>query len=137
MAADNSSFADLNYAKLAEVEPQWPIVGRGDMYYGGTTYDNKQGLGVQLSNAAQRGEKVRLPQVQKDCGPSPKGKELLAVPITKLYDRGVTVSTRRLLDERIGEAFVALHPATAEKLGVDSGRARENEFRRRQLKKCW
>ena len=28
---------------------QWPIVGRGDMYYGGTTYENKQGLGVHLA----------------------------------------------------------------------------------------
>jgi NADH-quinone oxidoreductase subunit G len=65
MAADNSSFAGLNYARLAETEPQWPIVGRGDMYYGGTTYANKQGLGVQLSNAAQRGEKVGLPRIQK------------------------------------------------------------------------
>ena len=58
MAADLPSFAGLNYSRLAEVEPQWPIVGRSDMYYGGTTYANKQGLGVQLSNAAQRGEKV-------------------------------------------------------------------------------
>ena len=28
---------------------QWPIVGRGDLYYGGTTYENKQGLGVHLT----------------------------------------------------------------------------------------
>jgi len=121
MAADNSSFAGLNYARLAETEPQWPIVGRGDMYYGGTTYANKQGLGVQLSNAAQRGEKVGLPRIQKTTVLRPNEKKLIAVPITKLYDQGITVSTSGLLEDRIGEPFVALHPATAEKLGLSTG----------------
>ncbi len=45
------SFEGLNYAKLAEVKEQWPIVGRSDLYYGGTTYENKQGMGVHLSAA--------------------------------------------------------------------------------------
>ncbi len=121
MAADNPSFAGLNYSKLAEVEPQWPIVGRGDMYYGGTTYANKQGLGVQLTNAAQRGEKVSLPRIQKVAVLRPKEKKLLAVPITKLYDRGLMVSSSELLDQRVGEAFVALHPNTAEQFGVVAG----------------
>ena len=121
MAADNLSFAGLNYARLAEVEPQWPIVGRSDLYYGGTTYANKQGLGVHLTTAAQRGEKVSLPRVKKTAVLRPKEKKLLAVPVTKLYDRGVTVSSSRLLDGRIGEAFVALHPNTAEKFGVITG----------------
>lgn len=121
MAADKPSFAGLNYSRLAEVEPQWPIVGRGDMYYGGTTYANKQGLGLQLTNAAQRGEKVSLPRVQKVTALRPKEKGLLAVPITRLYDRGQTVSFSGLLDQRVGEAFVALHPATAEKFGVAAG----------------
>jgi NADH-quinone oxidoreductase subunit G len=121
MAADNPSFAGLNYPRLAEVEPQWPIVGRGDVYYGGTTYENRQGLGVQLTNAAQRGEKVSLPRVPKVTALRPKEKKLLAVPVTKLYDRGVTVSTSVLLDQRVGEAFVALHPNTAEQFGVAAG----------------
>ncbi|HNJ14293.1 MAG TPA: NADH-quinone oxidoreductase subunit NuoG, partial [Anaerolineales bacterium] len=52
------SFADLSYAKLAETHGQWPIVGRGDLYYGGTTYENTQGLGVQLVPTAQAGGTV-------------------------------------------------------------------------------
>ena len=121
MAADNLSFAGLNYGRLAETEPQWPIVGRGDLYYGGTTYSNKQGLGLQLSNTAQRGEKVGLPRIHKTTVLRPKEKKLLAVPITKLYDHGLTVSTSGLLEERIGEAFMALHPNTAEKFGLITG----------------
>ena len=81
-----------HYAQLAEVREQWPIVGRGDLYYGGTTYENTQGLGVQLFNAAQRGKKVSLPRVRKVATLRPKEKQLLAVPVTKLYDRGAQSS---------------------------------------------
>ncbi len=48
IAASVPAFAGISYGKLAEVAPQWPIVGRGDLYYGGTTYENRQGLGVHL-----------------------------------------------------------------------------------------
>jgi NADH-quinone oxidoreductase subunit G len=121
MVEDHPSFAGLDYAKLAEVTSQWPIVGRGDLYYGGTTYENKDGLGVQLSNAAQRGEKFSLPRVQKVLALRPKENKLLAVPIAKLYDRGVTVSTSELLDQRIGETTIALHPSAAEQFNVNAG----------------
>ncbi|MEZ0397163.1 MAG: NADH-quinone oxidoreductase subunit NuoG [Anaerolineales bacterium] len=48
IAAAVPAFAGISYGKLAEVTEQWPIVGRGDLYYGGTTYENRQGLGVHL-----------------------------------------------------------------------------------------
>lgn len=115
------SFEGLNYARLAEVKPQWPIVGRGDLYYGGTTYENTQGMGVQLSAAARRGEKLSIPRVQKEAVVRPKENELLAVPVTKLYDRGTTVLPAELLHERIGETNVVLHPEAAKELGVEAG----------------
>jgi NADH-quinone oxidoreductase subunit G len=121
LSADNPSFAGLNYDRLSEVVPQWPIVGRGDMYYGGTTYQNRSGMGVQLTSAAQRGEKFNLPRLQKITTLRPRENKLLAVPVTRLYDCGVTVATSGLLKQRIGEPFVALHPSAAEKLGVQAG----------------
>ena len=121
MAADQPSFAGLDYAGLAEVKSQWPMVGRGDLYYGGTTYENKDGLGVQLSNSVQRGEKFSLPRIQKVVPLRPKEKKLLAVPVTKLYDRGVTVSSSELLEQRIGEMYIALHSSSAESFKVNAG----------------
>jgi len=121
LAESVKSFEGLDYARLAEVKPQWPIVGRGDVYYGGTTYENKQGLGAHLTTAAERGETVRIPRVQKEAAPRPKEKELLAVPITKLYDRGTTVKSAQLLDQRVGETSVVLHPEAAKRLGVEAG----------------
>ncbi len=51
LAAAVPAFSGISYRKLAEVTDQWPIVGRGDLYYGGTTYENSQGLGVHLAPA--------------------------------------------------------------------------------------
>jgi len=121
LAESVKSFEGLNYDKLAEVKEQFPVVGRGDVYYGGTTYENRQGLGVQLSAAAMRGEKVSIPKVQKDAAPRPKDNELLAVPVTKLYDRGTTVMPAELLHERIGDLNVVMHPDAVKELGVESG----------------
>jgi NADH-quinone oxidoreductase subunit G len=122
LAASVKDFASLSYAKLAEVSEQWPIIGRGDLYYGGTTYENTQGLGVQLVSAAERGETVNIPEVREEAGLRPKEDELLAVPVTKLYDRGTTVTPAVLLTAHIGAATIALHPEAARKLGLEAGK---------------
>lgn len=116
------AFADLNYDKLAETKEQFPIVGRSDMYYGGTTYENTKGLGMQLLPMAQVGGTVRIPKVRKEAALHLKEKEVLAVPINKLYDFGITVSSAELLEQRIGETKVAMNSSTAKKLGVDVGK---------------
>jgi NADH-quinone oxidoreductase subunit G len=121
LAASVKAFEGLTYARLAEVRPQWPIVGRDDLYYGGTTYENTQGMGAQLSAAAGRGETVSIPKVEKEALPRPKEKELLAVPVTRLYDRGTTVLPSELLHQRIGQPHLVLHPSAAESLGVAEG----------------
>jgi NADH-quinone oxidoreductase subunit G len=121
LAASVKAFADLTYAKISEVRAQWPIVGRGDMYYGGTTYENTMGLGAHLTSAAQRGETIEIPKVQREAAPRPKEKELLAVPVNKLYDRGTTVmKSADLLRDRIGHPTIALHPEAAKNLGVEA-----------------
>ena len=121
LAASVPAFASLNYEKLAEVKTQWPIVGRADMYYGGTTYENKHGLGVHLSTGLERGEKPALVQPGQGTSLRPKENELMAVPVTRLYDRGITVETASLLAQRIGEPTVLLHPDAAKRLGLEAG----------------
>jgi NADH-quinone oxidoreductase subunit G len=119
LAASVKSFNGLNYAKISEVKPQWPIVGRGDMYYGGTTYENTMGLGAHLTGAAGQ---VEISRAEREKAPRPKENELLAVPVNKLYDRGTTVmQSADLLRDRIGHPTIALHPDAARKLGVEAG----------------
>ena len=116
------SFEGLTYARISEVRPQWPIVGRGDMYYGGTTYENTMGLGTPLSAGVQRGETASLSRVPREAAPRPKENELLAVPVNRLYDRGTTVMmSADLLRDRIGGPTIALHPEAARNMGLEAG----------------
>jgi NADH-quinone oxidoreductase subunit G len=118
LAASVKAFSGISYLQLAETVEQWPLVGRGDLYYGGTTYENKQGMGVHLDLTP---------------GPSPKGggergkglrpdeNQWLAVPVTRLYDQGVTVTTSELLKQHIGETAVHLNHEAAKSLGLQPG----------------
>ena len=107
------------YRALAATTDQWPIVGRSDLYYGGTSYENKQGLGVQLTTSAEHGGTLEMAK----SGPvtAPVTGDLLAVPVTRLYDRGETVAPSELLAARIGDLAVTLHPEDAVRLGLRSG----------------
>ena len=120
LAASVKAFGGLSFRKLAEVSGQWPIVGRGDLYYGGTTYENKQGLGVQLAlsdlpspignGAGGEGKNLR-----------PDEDQWLAVPVSRLYDHGITVTTSPLLQAHIEETSIILNSETARSLDVESG----------------
>jgi NADH-quinone oxidoreductase subunit G len=116
LAASVPAFAGISFRGLAEVTEQMPIVGRRDLYYGGTTYENKQGLGMQLAPAAQA-ESASMPAATL----RPVDERWLAVPVTRLYDRGITVANSALLNAHIGEPFVMLHPDMAAKLGCAAG----------------
>lgn len=115
------AYAGLSYQKLAEVQEQWPIIGRSDVYYGGTGYENRHGLGVQLPSAAERGEKVELPAAVNPALPSVPAGSLMVIPVARLYDQGTTLQPTKLLDGRAARAELALHPETAEKHGLQAG----------------
>ncbi len=113
LAAQVPAFKGLTFRQLAQVEEQWPLIGRSDLYYGGTAYDNKQGLGVHL---ALPGTTPAIGAAEASAQVSLEG-GLLAVPITRLYDRGLTIAATELLEQRLAQPYVAIHPAEAERLG--------------------
>lgn len=121
LAQGHAAYAGLSMQQLAEVSEQWPIIGRADVYYGGTTYDNKSGLGVQVPTAAERGETPVLSFAQPFERTRADG--LLAVPVTKLYDHGNMISKSTLLHNRLQPAQVTLNPEDAEALGLEHGQA--------------
>ncbi len=107
----------LSYDKLGETHAQWPQVGRNEIYYGGTGYENSFGLGVTLPLATGENnlpQKTRLPDPIK-----PGRNQWLAVPVTKLYDRQASTSLS-LLKDRIAED-ASLHPQDAETLKLENG----------------
>lgn len=118
LSAAVPGFEGLDYGSLSEVENQWPPVGGENLYFGGTAYTNNQGLGFQLGlapNEAAPGTSVDIPHASSAEG------ELLLVPVTALYDQGVTVRMTQLLQPRVAARAVALNPSTAQRLGVTDG----------------
>jgi len=122
IAAARPGYDGLSYTRLSQVTEQWPIIGRADLYYGGTTYENSQGLGVQLASALEKGETVSLSWPELPVVEVPES-GLLGVPVTRLYDLGQTVSPSILLHPRLPAAYVAVNPEDAGRLGLVAGNA--------------
>lgn len=123
IAEEIADYATVSYPALAATGRQWPPVGGGDLYFGGTAYKNGQGLGIQLTSAAGRGEAVEVRWTAPAGGQEIDG--LLLVPITRLYDRGATVIPSEILRPRLAPLQLALNPGDAERLGVKEGQTVE------------
>jgi NADH-quinone oxidoreductase subunit G len=54
IAAEVPTYAGITYAAISQSEAQWPPMGREDLYYGGTVYDNTGGVGVRYAADAER-----------------------------------------------------------------------------------
>jgi NADH-quinone oxidoreductase subunit G len=80
-------FDGMRYKELAKVERQFPDVGGQDLYYGGTAYQNKGGLGLQIATAADNGEKFKAGKVEAPAATKTAKGQLLIVPTTRLYNR--------------------------------------------------
>ncbi len=118
MVASLPAYAGLTTAALTETREQWPVIGRGDVYYGGTTYENKQGLGVQLPAS----EATPALTFEQPAEPA-KFKGLKAVPVTRLYDRGTTVTPSAVLHPRLPQPFIVLSVGDADKLKITAGQS--------------
>ncbi|HNT54989.1 MAG TPA: NADH-quinone oxidoreductase subunit NuoG [Anaerolineaceae bacterium] len=111
------AFQGLTFPALAEAGPQWPEIGRADLYYGGTSYDNHQGLGAHLAAPAVP---LRLPEMKPTPAAAAAG-EWTALPVTRLYDQGALLAHSELLRGRLAPAAVWMHPATADQRGLAPG----------------
>ncbi len=114
LAEEVESYSGLTYVAISRTEEQWPIVGRSDMYYGGTTYENSLGLGVQLPAGDGSFE---------GAWKAPSGKEvsgLTAVPVTVLYDQGSVISQSKTLAPRLAQPHVIVSASDAGGLGLEN-----------------
>ncbi len=116
IAATRSDYADVSYPALSSNALQWPHVGGKDIYFGGTAYPNRQGLGVELTPRVES---------QKDISfdwPLPgelTGKpSYLMVPVTKLFDRGATIVPSQILAPRLEILRLYVNPDNAKRLGM-------------------
>lgn len=118
ICSDISDYSNINYQSLAIVDDQWPIIARSQLFYGGTTYENRQGLGIQLEPGSQKGELISLEIPQPYEPLNLADGDLIAFPIDVLYDRGQTMGFAPLLESHILEPYFLIHPNTAKEAGI-------------------
>jgi NADH-quinone oxidoreductase subunit G len=118
MVASTAGYEDLTYEALSRVDAQWPPVGEEDLYFGGTSFKNTLGLGIQIASGVERG--AAFTQASSSASEFPKS-EWVLVPVTELYDHGRTVTESRVLQPRLAPKTLRLSQGSIEKLGVDPG----------------
>lgn len=114
-------FEGMRYKALSQVERQFPDVGGRDLYYGGTAYTNKGGLGRQIPSLADGGEPLKK---IKGAVPAPiqaGENEVLVIPTTRLYNRQRNFRPTLLIESRILDAYVIVHAADADARGIRQG----------------
>lgn len=120
LAAHIPSFAGLSYQGLAETSVQWPLLGGTDLYFGGTGYENTQGLGVKLASAAEKEMRLELPNLVATALMMDKD-QLTGIPVTILFDRGQTISWSDMLQKRLPQPYIMIHPDTAAVYNLSDG----------------
>ncbi len=116
LAKKESNFQTVPFKALSETHEQWPLVGRNEIYYGGTGYENTFGLGTILplvtgENGMPR--KTHMPDAVKLTR-----NQRLALPVTHLYDQSNAVQ-KSLLNQRIANT-ISMHPEDAEALKLEN-----------------
>jgi NADH-quinone oxidoreductase subunit G len=117
-----AAFAGCTYRELSQVERQFPEIGRQDVYYGGTAYNNTGGLGVQIKAEADGGTvtagEVALPNVPTVSGTSG---QLVVIPTTQLYNRESVFEPSVMMHPRVLMPYAEINAADAEQWNIASG----------------
>jgi len=110
-------FSGINYTRLSEYEKQVPAYGRDTLYYAGTGYANKLGLGAQLPRQTERRPETSFARAFV----RPRAGDLWLVPVTRLYDGGALMRATDLLDQRRAGLDLRVHPSELNRLGLNEG----------------
>lgn len=111
-------YKEMDYRSLARVERQWPVVGGEDLYYGGTSYDNRSGLGQQWAVAAEAGEVAHF-DAPEESGETADGLKL--VRVAALYTPGTLICQSAVLAPRMARPTLFLHAEDAAERQVTDG----------------
>ncbi len=111
-------YENVSLAGLKHAPKQWPFVAKEALSFTGTVFKNTAGIGMQLPRF---GDGSKLKHIQKSQLNAKVSQGTLAVPITRLYDRGVMIRTSEILGPRLEKYSLMLHPADGEKHSLSQG----------------
>lgn len=115
------AFAGMTYKAISAVTKQFPDVGGNDLYYGGTAYQNRGGLGLVIPTSADKGEAVAAGKVSLTDAPKPGKGEFVVIPSTRLYNKESVFKPSVLVHPRIMAPYAEINSADAKKLGIEQG----------------
>jgi NADH-quinone oxidoreductase subunit G len=118
LAQSVPAYAGMTYARLTQTQEQWPPVGAEDLYFGGTAYDNRGGLGQQVPADCETMQRFAVKWGEPPALPSG---DIIAVPVRRLYHRGTLIAESHVLDSRALSPYIELSHADAERLGIADG----------------
>jgi NADH-quinone oxidoreductase subunit G len=126
-------YKGITYQRLAQYVEQFPDVGGDDLYYGGTAFQNRYGVGVQVpAGAEDAATKLAMKSgdlaVMSVVKPDGNG-DMILKPINLIYDREpVFEMGAPILHQRIPAPHVGLNPADAQRMSVTAGDPLEVTF---------
>ncbi|MEO1288889.1 MAG: molybdopterin dinucleotide binding domain-containing protein, partial [Chloroflexota bacterium] len=118
------AFDGMRYKALGRVERQFPDVGGEDKYYGGTAYQNKGGVGLQIPLIGE----AKKADVKAPVAVHSSSDEIVIVPTIRLYNRDAKFAPTLLVQPRVATPFAMLSPSDAENLGIQDGDSIEISF---------
>jgi NADH-quinone oxidoreductase subunit G len=98
VAAKVPAYSGLTYVALAQTKEQWPPVGSNDLYFGGTAYDNRGGLGVQAKSLAEIDGQSSVNWIEP---PVPSGE--VQPRVTQLNRHGTLIDKSAVYQVRLNE----------------------------------
>ena len=114
------SFANIDYQSLSQVADQKPVLSRDDLYFGGTSYENRQGTGCHLTGLTADLASGSLDDIVVSKPYKTEDGAVVVVPTTRLFDQGEMIGKATLLAQRIVEPTLWLNPKLAEIQGVSN-----------------
>lgn len=115
------AFEGMTYKAISKVTRQFPDVGGNDLYYGGTAYQNRGGLGLVIPTSADKGEAVAAGKVSLTDAPKPAKGEFVVIPSTRLYNKESVFKPSVMVHPRIMAPYAEINSADAKKLGIEQG----------------
>jgi NADH-quinone oxidoreductase subunit G len=94
-------YAGLTSEALAASVEQWPPMGRGDLYYGGTVYDNTGGQGVRYATDAEKADATGTAQTRYTVGKIEPVIGALERPARQLYQDGELLRRSTVIQSHI------------------------------------